>query len=268
MKILVLDLETTAIKHWQGAIVEIGAVILDLKTKTVEKAFDYLIKEKGKDVDDGAWIFINSDLTLAELEKNGRDLEDVRDELQILLDKYPCVAYNQQFDFGWLRSRRFTIPRVCSDPMYILTDILQIPGNYGKYKWPSVQESMKYFNMEGMEPHRAFQDAEIEAQIIVKMIENDNYELDMAKLSATTNELKKVRYLTKIDAYHVLIKKLRQYMTWTEIELEKVVDTNVDSQMPFLARIETYKHSITHFQEKIGFCEKYLNKIPLEQKVV
>jgi DNA polymerase III alpha subunit (gram-positive type) len=177
LKILVLDIETTALHSSDGNIVEIGAVFLNTENGKVEKAFHSLILEESE-FDENAWIFENSDLTPELVKKEGKKLDEIRQELQELLDKYPTTAYNSQFDFGWLESRDFTIKEQLADPMGIATDILQIRNYYG-YKWPSVQECLKYWNINEIEPHRAYDDSRLEAQIVYKLIQLGKFPLPL-----------------------------------------------------------------------------------------
>lgn len=165
--IIVLDIETTALKPHIGIICEIGLCFLNLEKGNVDRIFDTTCQEK-KYIDPNAWIFNNSDLTFDKVKK-APFLSDFKGVLQDLFDlEYPVTAFNQSFDFGFLEARGLEIPNKFWDPMLKLTNILKIPGYYGKYKWPNVQEAWNFFfkDSDYIEKHRALDDAIHEAKII------------------------------------------------------------------------------------------------------
>lgn len=175
MKILVIDIETTALYASKGNIVEIGGVELELETGKLGFSFNFIINE-GK-FDERAWIFQNSSLT-KEAVKKGHKLEDIRAELQSYFDNYQyIVAYNQSFDFGWLQSRNFKLKYTCLDPMLIATDLLQIEHEYYGHKYPKVEECLDYFEIDESEPHRASEDAKLEARIIHELYKRNLYKI-------------------------------------------------------------------------------------------
>ena len=173
LEIIVLDIETTALRSSQGHIVEIGVVLLNLDTLQITPLMNEIIKET-TELDRDAWIFNNSSLNYETVLEKGKSIEEVREKLQTLFDQYPAAAYNCSFDFGWLRSRGFRIERTLPDPMILMTDICQIENYYG-YKWPSCQESLDYWNINETEPHRAAGDAALEARIIVELYKSKQY---------------------------------------------------------------------------------------------
>ncbi len=164
--IIVLDIETTGLDPYFNMICEIGICTLNLLDGTIEPIFHVICQEENKEFDDNSWIFQNSDLTLYTV-RNAHFLENYREELQEILNLGPCTAYNQSFDFSFLNSRNFKIPKKFWDPMHKLTPILKIP-RYNGYKWPSVQEAYNFFfkNENYTESHRALDDAKHEAKII------------------------------------------------------------------------------------------------------
>lgn len=173
-KVTVLDIETTGRKPHNGTIVEIGICLLDLDTGEITPIFNSVVRELDFEVCHEAhkveksWVFQNSNLTIEEVRKAPL-LSEFRDELQIIFDKYPITAYNKAFDFGFLRDRGFKLAQHAQCPMICATSVLKIPGYYGKYKWPSVQEAWGYFYPEDThykELHRAYDDAVHEAKIV------------------------------------------------------------------------------------------------------
>lgn len=167
-KLLVLDLETDGLNP-PSNILEVGIVSLNCNLE-IKDEFSCLIK--GKDIDPNAWIFRNSSLTLKEVMDFGKEWRCVHRKIQGFLSKHTATAYNQGFDFKFLRFYDIEIKKPGPDPMPIMTDVLKIPFNSYKYKWPSVQECLDYFGINEREPHRALDDARLEAQIIKKMIKS------------------------------------------------------------------------------------------------
>lgn len=182
-EILILDIETTGFQKQGGSIVEIGIVSLNLDTGEVKEIFDSLLREKiltGRHRKDPmGWIFNNSDLTV-EAVRSAPKAEEVLPKVQEILDSYPmgCTAYNNKFDFGFLRDRGIKINSLPC-PMILSTDICQIPGRYGKYKWPSVEEAFAFFfpEEEYTEKHRGLDDAKHEAMIVYKLYQDGVFEV-------------------------------------------------------------------------------------------
>jgi DNA polymerase III epsilon subunit-like protein len=176
--IIVLDLETTGLNYEYNMICEIGICFLNLKSGEIDPIFNIICKERDA-FDRHAWIFYNSSLKAIDV-SNGPYLEEFRTELQEILNLgYPVTAYNQDFDFTFLSYRNFNIPNRFWDAMLKLTNIMKLYHSYYGYKFPSVQEAWYYFfpDEKKIEPHRALDDAMMEARIIFetnKILENKN----------------------------------------------------------------------------------------------
>lgn len=183
-KILVLDIETTGFLNQGGSIVEIGIVELNLENGEIKEVFNSLLKEdiltarhRSKPF---GWIFENSDLTVEEL-RNAPKSETVLKEVQEILNKYPlgCTAYNKQFDFGFLRNRGIKVKDLPC-PMILSTDILKLPGRFGSYKWPKVEEAYDFFFPvnDYSEKHRGLDDAKHEAEIVFELYKRGVFKID------------------------------------------------------------------------------------------
>ena len=183
-KITVLDIETSGFLNQGGSIVEIGIVELNLDNGEVKGLFNSLCKE---DIFDEThkegrfgWIFDNSDLKFEDV-MNAPAFDSVKKQVQEILDKYPlgCTAFNNSFDFGFLRDRGLRIKGLPC-PMKLSTPICKLPGNYGGYKWPKVQEAFDYFfpDNDYTEKHRGMDDAEHEAQIVYELYKMGIFEID------------------------------------------------------------------------------------------
>lgn len=176
-KILVLDIETTGFLNQGGSIVEIGIVELNLDNGEIKEVYNSLCREeiltaKHRDAPFG-WIFRNSDLKVEDVRK-APDFKIVKKEVQEILDKYPlgCTAFNNAFDFGYLRNRGIEIKSLPC-PMKLSTSICKLPNKngYSGYKWPSVEEAFAHFFPEEKyeEKHRGADDAFHEAKIVYKL---------------------------------------------------------------------------------------------------
>ena len=168
--VIVLDIETTGLLPEVDMICEVGLCFLNLESGDIKPIFNTICQEENKRFRHNSWIFRNSDLKYVDV-INAPYLEVFREELQGIFNlDYPCTAYNQEFDFGFLEFRDFRINQKFWDPMLKLTPILKIQNYsyYARYKWPSVWEAHNYFfpNERYIETHRALDDAIHEAKII------------------------------------------------------------------------------------------------------
>jgi DNA polymerase III epsilon subunit-like protein len=207
-EILVLDIETTALKPSNGTIVEIGVVKLNLNTGEINDVFHTLVNDKFTEEMDDAWIFQNSDLTPEMVRKEGKLIAEFKQEVQVLFDEYFVMAYNQSFDFKFLTAAGFEIPNTLRDIMRDLTYVIKIPRG-ASYKWPSVQEALTYYNIDEIEIHRGLSDAEQEAKIIYLAHYNGDFDLNSAKHRAETKEEKELRLLSKLESYNNLLKEVQ-----------------------------------------------------------
>lgn len=175
-KIAVIDIETTDVSHQIGKIVEVGIVELDLTTGEVEPLLNFVTYEDGitKWMIENSWIINNSSLSVKQI-RYGVNFERIKNTIQMICNTYKVTAFNKAFDFGYLRSRGVVIENELWCPMVELTDIIKCEhkndyckANYGKYKFPKVEEAWKYFfpEQEYVELHRAYDDAWHEAKII------------------------------------------------------------------------------------------------------
>jgi len=168
--VYVIDIETDHLEPDCGSIVEIGIVSLNLESGKIIPMFNSVVRERGYIYKQG-WIFENSSLLYEEV-RNAPRLNNYYNRLQRLFSKAFFTAFNQKFDFEWLESRDFEFPFKWLDPMLILTPIMKLPHHYYTNKYPSVEEAYFFlFEEKIKEPHRALEDATIEARIIRKMIE-------------------------------------------------------------------------------------------------
>jgi len=167
-KIIIIDIETTDFLNKGGLIVEVGIVELDLTNGNRTPIYNRLVCEEGfGEEHKGAWIFSNSSLKYEDVLK--AEPLDAR-KLQEILAKYHATAYNKKFDFDFLSSRGLGINELPC-PMIALTPVCKLPGKFGKYKWPKVQEAwdILFPNVPYVEEHRGYDDALHEALLVYKL---------------------------------------------------------------------------------------------------
>jgi len=189
MKIGVIDIETSHFFDKDGTIIEVGIVIIDAKTGMLNKAFSSLCKESGfSEKDKTAWVFENSDLTYEMIDTCGITFDDIRDDIQKVIDSCDMVtAYNKAFDFEFLKDRRVVIEHEAKCIMLEMTKICKVlkPYHWRKncpddpFKWVNVDRSwQKLFpDIPYVEKHRAADDAVHEGIICYKMMQK--YDINM-----------------------------------------------------------------------------------------
>jgi len=175
MKILIIDIETTGFfskdPNKCGKIVEVGIVRLNLKNGKIKTLYDKLIDpELDSDKLAKSWIIKNNYIDMLDLAINGLYWEDEKDEIQRIINDHPngATAFNRKFDIPFLESYGIEFPKLLPCPMLLSTNVCKIPGNYGAYKWPKVEEAYKHFypNSNYDELHRGADDAQHEAEIV------------------------------------------------------------------------------------------------------
>lgn len=183
MKILVVDTETTGLSVKYDAIVELALVLVDTDTGEIKKVFDQIVKHPNWNPfkHKHSWIFKNSTLEPKDV-SNAKPLDDYREEIQQLFDKYKITAFNLPFDSRFLAEAGFTFKKTkcimsASHPHSELLD------KRGARKKPSVEEIYNQFFMKGqteqyIEEHRAGQDAMDEARIMLHLVELKKKGLD------------------------------------------------------------------------------------------
>jgi DNA polymerase-3 subunit epsilon len=181
MKILIIDIETTGFFP-EGYIVEIGMVELDTVTGEKKVIFNQLVAEENMSMHElqNSWIVNNSSLTVEEFAEKAVPLEEVKQQVQNLINAYAGVtAYNRKFDIQFLTDRGFTFPRLLPCPMLISTNICKLPkpNGWGGYKWPKVQEAYDFLfpGNTYTEEHRGADDALHEAEIVHELIKRGHY---------------------------------------------------------------------------------------------
>ena len=179
-KIIIFDLETNGIKDC--SVLSISAIklevdIANLNVREIGKFDRYYYRNPGEKINFGA-IRVNglTDENISILRKDRNyskyfdedyDFEDFCDGVKHF------VAHNISFDSQFLKipyMRKF-----CT--MNENVENLKIEGKYGKYKWPKLNETAKYYGIEvdELSTHRSDYDTYLCKEIFVKMLKDNNY---------------------------------------------------------------------------------------------
>ena len=179
-KIIIFDLETNGIRDC--SVLSISAIKLEvdiesLNVREIGKFDRYYYRNPGEKINFGA-IRVNglTDENISILRKDRNyskyfeedyDFEDFCDGVKHF------VAHNISFDSQFLNipyMRKF-----CT--MNENVNNVKIEGKYGKYKWPKLNETAKYYGIEvdELSTHRSDYDTYLCKEIFVKMLKDNNY---------------------------------------------------------------------------------------------
>lgn len=178
MNVIIFDTETNGLENC--SVLSISAIKIDVDLelnsyKEIEKFNRFYFRNEGEEINAEA-VAVNG-LTDEEILrrraesgiKYSKYFEKDKDFLDFCKDTNHFVAHNISFD------RKF-IPfdlknQFCTKESNI--DILKIPGKFGKYKWPRLNETAKYYGIELDEEkwHGSAYDTEICKDIFVTMFE-------------------------------------------------------------------------------------------------
>ena len=179
-EIIIFDLETNGIKDC--SVLSISAIKLEvdienLNVREIGKFDRYYYRNPGEKINFGA-IRVNglTDENISILRKDRNyskyfeedyDFEDFCDGVKHF------VAHNISFDSQFLKipyMRKF-----CT--MNENVENLKIEGKYGKYKWPKLNETAKYYGIEvdELSTHRSDYDTYLCKEIFIKMLKDNNY---------------------------------------------------------------------------------------------
>ena len=124
-----------------------------------------------------SWIFEQNSTLYDEVMSKGVELEEIRVKLQNLLNKYWVTSYNESYDFNFLEIKGFTIPKKLPCMMLQQTSYLEKKNKKKKMKWPTFQKTWDYYfpYIKYQISHRAIDDANHEAKVLIKMVEKDAF---------------------------------------------------------------------------------------------
>lgn len=191
--ILVVDIETTGLRgEPDDHVVEVGICKLDVDPRcpwtfgSIQKVYEAIVAPYYEEPADFAnsWVFQNTTLTPDQV-RAGKPMEEVRDDLQFILDRAPATSYNYEFDFDRFLSRapwnilNKKCPCIMLAAGVAYSDVLPCSQYSG---CPSAQSTYLHTCPNnpaglpgGIEEHRALSDAFMEAHILRAMIKKGHY---------------------------------------------------------------------------------------------
>jgi DNA polymerase-3 subunit epsilon len=169
-RMLVFDFETTGLSQMADNIIEVGAILYELKDdKYIKKeTFNALIKQE-RPISE--FISNLTHITNDMLDSDGIDEEIAFRTLDAMIDDQTlCVAYNLAFDIGFLLklyqkyvSRNYSIPFDILDCMAVYKD---------RYPYPHrLENAAATFEITNENAHRACDDAETTFEVLMKLQE-------------------------------------------------------------------------------------------------
>lgn len=178
MNVIIFDTETNGLENCSVLSISAIKIDIDLKLnsyKEIEKFNRFYFRNEGEEINTEA-VAVNGltdeEILRCRVEsgiKYSKYFEKDKDFVDFCKDTNHFVAHNISFD------RKF-IPfdlknQFCTKENNI--DILKIPGKFGKYKWPRLNETAKYYGIELDEEkwHGSAYDMEICKDIFVTMFE-------------------------------------------------------------------------------------------------
>ena len=179
-KIIVFDLETNGIRNC--SVLSISAIKLEvdsenLSIREIGKFDRYYYRNPGESINYGA-INVNGltdeNIAILRKDRNYSKYFDEDYEFEEFCEGVThFVAHNISFDSQFLN-----IPymkKFCT--MNENVENLKIEGKYGKYKWPKLNETAKYYGIEvdELSTHRSDYDTYLCKEIFVRMLQDNNY---------------------------------------------------------------------------------------------
>lgn len=146
MKIVYLDCETTSLRP--GRICQLSYIV-ETDEKLTGKNFFFEVDE----MDPEAEYIHGLSIDMLRMLSGGRKLHDIKFELLEDLDGALIVGHNISFDISFI-NHEFNDIRICNESfctMNHFTDIVQITGYKGDYKWPRLAEVIQFLDITGDE---------------------------------------------------------------------------------------------------------------------
>jgi DNA polymerase-3 subunit epsilon len=153
MRTIFFDTETTDLPDYkspagphQPHVVQLAAVLVD---GAAERSVVTLVQPEGWTIHPGAQA--THGITLAWAQAEGVPIAQAIEQFDELLSQADlAVAHNVRFDRLLMDSEYLRLGRQVAWPetfctMQASTNIVRLPGNYGKYKWPTLEEAFRHF---------------------------------------------------------------------------------------------------------------------------
>ena len=184
-KVWVIDTETTTTTfdpEPDGHIVEFGAACVDIDTMRIVSTYSVVVADPLAKGDE--WVFRNTTLGYDEM-CSGVNPNHLAKFMSKVIGDDEVTAYNLPFDQHMIGRDMPDLSWGCnwgSDLMRTAALIEQIPRRHGgKTQWPTAEASYNYLcpddpcGLEGIEAHRAKEDAVMEAHILIELCKRGLY---------------------------------------------------------------------------------------------
>ena len=186
--VLIIDTETTGLTGApKDKVVDIAICRIVLGEDKVEKLYSSVVGHDTAQWDNelkNSWIFENTDMTL-EMVNGAPPEEKVVKEVAGIINGQNATSFNFSYDFDkflyrepWYLYGKF-IPFRCI--MLASRDVCKLPGLYGEYKWPKLEEAYRMIvkgdpaDIRDKQPHRALSDAVMASYILLELHRKGNY---------------------------------------------------------------------------------------------
>lgn len=192
---VVFDIETTGLSSVNDRITEIGAVII--KDKKVIARYNSLINPE---------MFIPEKIVKLtgitnDMVSKERTIKEVLPEFLAFIGDKPLVAHNAMFDLGFIKNKSAALGYEIKNTVI---DTLQLSRNLLPIKKHKLNNVCEYFGIKIDNHHRAQDDAEAAANILIEMF-NLLEEKDIHSVANINNITKKTVNYKSTESYHIII---------------------------------------------------------------
>jgi len=161
MKIISLDIETTGLSPDRDRIIEIGAALVNMKTRKIEKTYETFV-QPGVPI---PHLVINlTGITDKDVEK-APNLKDIKDDLIKFIGDYPIMGHNISFDIDFLEAAGIPL----SNPRLDSMDIAHIA--IPKAKSYSLEIVAGKLGIPEHGKHRALKDVENNVEVMFALLD-------------------------------------------------------------------------------------------------
>lgn len=148
-----LDVETTGLDKSYNQIAQLSYIIADSDMNIINAKNFFLYVDCEVDPGSSAITGLTKDKLVAL--SGGTKFKDIANEVAFDLRDNTIICHNSKFDMGFIRKEFSSIgvefnefaPDEVLCTMDHYTDVLRIPGYYGRYKWPKLVEVLDWLNV-------------------------------------------------------------------------------------------------------------------------
>ncbi len=161
MKIICLDIETTGLNKDNDKIIEVGAALVDLETREIEKTFESFVSPGVKLPNLITHLTGITDEMLVDAPR----LTNIKSEIQEFIADYPIMGHNINFDMDFLEAAGIPTTNVRLDSMDIAHITVPKAESY------SLEIIASELGVEETGQHRALKDVKDNIDILFRLID-------------------------------------------------------------------------------------------------